>query len=199
MVHRVVGVMIASFSVLSLMVDDRAIYLHLTRREVSLKVLHIGGRIPKTPFHEREKLHLLDFLTRVVQRHLLYLSPSLQGDKKQQLHLQIIFSTSNSSISHTMATLIAIEFGFARFPAGTPDTASFTNVEVPSSTIHWHIVVTIANDSSEFCIFIESIPPCCVGNKTEEIFVAQVIDPGPGGAGICYHIFSPYIIEITVL
>ena len=46
---------IAALAVLGLMVDDRIFNLDFADTQISLEVLHIVIRIPKTPFHIRKE------------------------------------------------------------------------------------------------------------------------------------------------
>ena len=54
-VYMIEGIMIAPFLILSLMIDGLTVVfnLHLAGREIALEILHIGLRVPKTPFLER--------------------------------------------------------------------------------------------------------------------------------------------------
>ena len=100
--------MIATFTVFGLVVDHRSLYLHLTGREVTLKILHVGGRVPETPLHKREELQLLYFAAQVAQRQLLDLSLCLQGDKKKQFGLHTVFSSCDGGIPHAVAALVPV-------------------------------------------------------------------------------------------
>ena len=45
---------------------------------------------------------------------------------------------------------------------------------------------------------LERIASGCVGDEREEVFVAQVVDPGPGCFGVGNHILTVFVVEVTV-
>ena len=51
-IHTIEGIVVTALLIFSFMIYHRTIHLHLSCREVALKVLHIGSSIPQTPLCE---------------------------------------------------------------------------------------------------------------------------------------------------
>jgi hypothetical protein len=98
-----------------------------------------------------------------------------------------------------MATFIAVEFSLAGLPARTPYGVAIVYIEILSPLIHGYIIVPVAGDAAELSIFVKGIPTPGIGYQAEEVFVAQVIDPGPGSAWVSNDVFTSFIIEMSVV
>ncbi len=198
-VDSIESIVVAALTILRLVIDGAALYLHFASGEVALEVLHIGSGIPKTPLSEGEHLQVLHFFGVVLQSHLLNLSPSMERNKEEDTSLHTILAACDAGIVHTMAALIAIEWSLARFPTWVPDGVTVLDVEVATAIVHRYPVVAIAGDAAELGVLIEGVATSCVGDEREEILVAQIVDPRPWGLRVSNHVLAIGVIEMTVL
>ena len=97
-----------------------------------------------------------------------------------------------------MTALVGVKRSLARLPAGVPDSVTVLYVEVTAARIHRHSVVTVAGYTAELGVLAEIISARRVGDESKEVLRAQVVDPGPGGAGIGYHILPVLIVIVSV-
>ena len=191
--------MISAFAIFRLVVDRRTFYLNFSCREIALEVFHVSGCIPQAPFCKREYLERFHFFGIIFERHLLHLSPSVERNEEEYTCLHTIFTTRDTGIIHTMAALVAVEWGFTRFPTRIPDGIAFLDVEVTSAIIHRNPIVAITGDATELGILIERITTGCIGDEREEILVAQIVDPRPWSLWICNHVLAIGVIKMTIL
>ena len=198
-VDAVVGVVVAAFLVFRFVVDDRAFHLHLAGREVTLEVLHVRGGIPQAPFGEGEQLQPLHRVARVAQGQFLHLGPCLQGDEEQHAGFHAVLGAGDARVAHAVAALVAVQRCLARFPAGRPHRVAVLDVEVASAVVHGHAVIAVARDAAELGILVEAVASGRIGYQGEEIFIAQVVDPGPGRLRVGDDVFAVRVVKVTVL
>ncbi len=67
------SIMIATFLVFRLMINRAAVDLHLSCREITLEILHVGRCVPKAPFEQTVQLQFLCNGTTVTYHHTVYL------------------------------------------------------------------------------------------------------------------------------
>ena len=120
-VHMIEGIVVAALPVFGLMVDGRALYLHLAGREVALEVLHVGSGIPQAPLLQREQLQMLHLTTQVLQGEFLHLGPCLERNEEQHRCLYIVLPSRDARVAHAMTALIEVERRLAWLPTGRPD------------------------------------------------------------------------------
>ncbi len=204
-VHAIVGIVVAALLVFGLVIDDGAVNLDLARREVALKVLHVGGSVPEAPLGEREQLQALGLAGEVLEREFLHLAPFLQGNEEEHRGLHAVLLARDAGVAHAVAALVAVEGRLAGFPSGIPDDSLlFTlssllyNIEISSAVVHGHAVVAVARDAAELGVLEERVAAGGIGNQGEEVLVAQVVDPGPGRLGIGDDIFAMCVVEMSV-
>ena len=154
--------MVAALAVFGLVIDGRTLYLHLTRREVALEVLHVGSSIPEAPFGKGEHLEGLHLLSLVLQRHLLHLSPCMEGYEEEHTRLYAVLAARDAGIVHAVAALVAVERCLARFPSRVPYGIAIFDIEIATAVIHRHTIVAITGDATELGILVEGITTCCV-------------------------------------
>jgi hypothetical protein len=97
-----------------------------------------------------------------------------------------------------MTTLVEVERGLTGLPARIPDSIAILNIKVPTPIVHRYIVVTITGDATELGILIKAVSTCGVTNQREEVLIAQIVDPGPRGLGICNDILTMLVVKVTV-
>ncbi len=127
------------------------------------------------------------------------LGMSLEGHEEQHIGSDAELLAVYAGVVHAVAALILVERCLAGFPAGVPYRVAILDIEISATGVHGHAIVAIAGDAAEFGILVEGISSGGVGDEREEIFCAEIVDPGPRCAWLCDHIFSVEVIEMTVL
>ena len=189
--------MIAAFAVFGLVIYRRAVYLNLARREIALKVLHVGLRVPQAPFDEAEQLHVLGAVRTVGQGETAHLGIGLQRVEEQGGAFQAVLDARDTRIAKAMTALVLVQGSLARLPRRVPGHIAILDVEVAAAGVHRHTVVTVARQTAEFCILVEAIASGKVGDQRKEILVAQIVDPRPGCDRIRDDVFARGVVEIS--
>lgn len=197
-VDRKQSVVIPTFPVFCFVIKNGTFYFHLSGAEVTLEILHIIIRIPETPFQIRKQLNRFLPLRIIGKRKLIDLAGILKRYEGEQGGLQMVFLPGKAAVSHSMPAFIKIQRGLGRLPAGIPDAVSFFEIEISAIGIRRDVVVAIAGQTEKLCIFIERVAAAGVGNKTEKIAAAKIVDPGKRRCRICDDIFPVDIIKVTV-
>ena len=70
-------------------------------------------------------------------------------------------------------------------------------IEIASAHIERGVVVAVAGQAAQAGILVEGIAAGRVGDQTEILFAAEVIDPGQGSVGPGDDIFALRIVKIT--
>ena len=202
-VHSIVGIVIAALLIFRLVVDSRPIvqslHLHFSGGQVALEILAVGGGIPEAPLGIREDLQRLLLLRLIGQRQTLNLGFHAQRNKIQHARANIILRARDTRIVQAVTTLIPIQFRLARLPAWIPDSIAIFYIEVSSDAIHRHAVVSIACDTAKLGVLVEVITACSIGNQTEKVFIAEVVDPRKWCLWVGDDIFAMRVVEMSVL
>ena len=198
----VIGIMVTTLFVLCLMVDDgrgcSLLYLYLANAQVALKILHVGCGVPQTPLGKREELNSLLHVSGIANTQLLHLSPCIQWHEEKFGDLNAVLASCYAGIVESMTALIAVERGLAWFPTWVPHYVAVLYIEVTAAIVHWHVIVAVARNAAEFGIFVERVTSCRIGNKTEEFFIAQVVNPREWCFRVGNYIFTVGIVEMSV-
>jgi hypothetical protein len=132
------------------------------------------------------------------QGKLLDLPPEVQRHKEKYTGPDPIFHAGDPGIAEAMPAFIFVQRSSGWFPPRVPNCFAILDIEILSSVIDRHIVVPEPGNPPVFGILEESIPSGCIGYQAEEIFVAQVIDPGIGCLWILNYIFPVFVIKKSV-
>ena len=154
-VYMVERIMVATLTVLGLVIDGATLDLDFASREITLEILHIGSSIPQAPLLEREQFEVLNLVALVGECELLYLGPLFEGNEEQHAGLDTILATSNAGVAHTMTALVEIEWSFAGLPTWVPNGVAILDIKVSATIVHGNIVVTITGDTAELGILVE--------------------------------------------
>ena len=163
-IDRIEGIMVAALLVLCLVVDCRPVDLNLSRREITLEILHVGCGIPQTPLQEREKLEAFGPVGMICECKLCDFSMGVERHKEESAGLESVFLTFYYSIVHAVATFVGIKRGLGRFPTGIPDSVTILYVEITATGIHRHTVVAVTGEATEFGILIEAVASGGIGD-----------------------------------
>ena len=197
LIDTVERVMVAPLLVLGLVIDRRALDLHLASGEVALEVLHVRRGVPETPFDEREELHLLRLLRRVGQRQLQHLRVRLERHEHEERRGESVLLAVDLRVAHAVTARVGVELRLAGLPTGIPHGLSVLDVEIHAARIHRHAIVTIARDAAELRILEEGVATCRVRDKREEVLVAEIVDPRPRRLRVGDHVFAVRVVKIS--
>lgn len=173
--------------------------LRLRQSFQSARPIHIGGCIPQAPFGKGEHLEGLRLLRLILECHLLYLSPGVKRNKEEHTCLHTVLASRNAGIVHTVTALVAVEWSLAGLPSGIPHGVAVLDIEIAAAIVHRHTIVSVAGDTPEFCVLVEGIAACCIGDEREEILVSQIVDPRSWGLWIGNYVLAIVVIEMTIL
>ena len=122
---------------------------------------------------------------------------SINRNKGKQICFQSVFGRNKTAVSHTMTAFIGIYRCFGWHGAGIPDGVTIFDIVILSVGINRQCIVTVTGDTQQFCIFIEAVSAAGIGNKGEETFCAQIVDPWEWCSRGGNDIFSGFIIKMT--
>ena len=196
-IHTIERIVVTTFLVFCLVVDDRAVHLNLSGREVSLEVLHISSCIPKAPLRKRPELETFCLRRSIAEGHLLDLSPCMKRNEEENACLKTILRTRNARIAHSMAALIEIKRSLAWLPSRRPYCTVVIDIEISSAVVHRDSVIAVTCDPAELSVLVERISTGSIGNQREEVLVTEVVYPRPRGLGICDDIFAGSVIKMS--
>ena len=192
--------MVPALPVLGLVIDGGAAVfeLHLSQSVVALEVGGVVLRVPQAELDEAVQAQLLFFAAFVGQLHAGDLSAETAGNHHGLLGLHAVLGGGDGGVAGTDAALIAVQLGLGGLPAGIPHGAVVIDVEVVSASIGGHVVVAVTGEAQQAGILAEGIAAGGVAHQGEEIFAAQIVDPGAGGVRPGDDKLAASIIEITV-
>ncbi len=191
-------VMVAALAVLGLVVDGRALNLHLTDAVGALVVGHVV-----------EGLEKAELLVGVDLRRLLDLGlvgdgdlPELEVLARRNAHLlhdfQSILLAQDGAVAQAVAALVLVELGLDRLPARVPDGAAIVHVEVTTAHVVGHVVVAVAGQTTKLGVLPEGVAAGCVGAETEELILAEVVEPRQRSIGTGDDIFARRVFKVPV-
>jgi len=191
------SVVVAALTVLSLVIDGAADDLDFADGEVSLEVGHIIISVPQTELNEAEELDLLCSVGGVGQGDLVKLAGGTHRYHSGLGSGNAALCRGNLGIAETVTALVAVELSLDRLPAKRPYIAAVVYVEVTTACIGGNVVVAITGKAQKTSVLVEAITAGSVGEQTEEVLTAQIVDPGIGSVRSGYAIFSGGIVKET--
>ena len=192
--------MIAALAVLGLVVNGGAAIfkLHLGQSVVALEVGGVVLSVPQAELDEAVQAQLLFFAAFVGQLHLGHLGAEAAGNHHGLLGLDAVLAGGDGGVAGADAALIAVQLGLGGLPAGIPDGAVVVDVEVVSASIGGHVVVAIAGEAQQAGVLAEGVAAGGVAHQGEEVFAAQIVDPGIGSVRSGDDILASCVIKETI-
>ena len=120
-VDRIESIMVATLTILGLVIDDPLFNLHLAGGEVALEVCLVIKCIPEAPLHKREKVDALRHPAVVAEGDPLHLAGVARGNEEEHVSPQAVLFRTNPCITHTMTAGVVFHICPDRLPAGRPD------------------------------------------------------------------------------
>ncbi len=192
------SVVVSSLSVLSLVINGAADNLNFTDGEVSLEVGHIIVCVPETELNEAEKLKALLCVGSVCKGNLVKLAGAAHRYHRGLGSLDTALFGSDLGITETVTALIRIKLSLDGLPCDAPNIVVIVYVEVTSACIGGYVVVAITGKSEQSCILVEAVTAGSVGEQSEEVLTAEIVDPRVRCIGTSYAIFTGRIVKKTV-
>ena len=118
-----------------------------------------------------------------------------QRHKSSKLRLDFVFRSSKTAVTKSMTAFITVKLCFDRLPGGCPDCIAMPDKVIAAICVSRNIVVAIACQAKQLCIFIEAVSSACVGNQREEILISKIVDPRKWSGRRCDHIFFLLVIK----
>ena len=191
--------MTPAFPVFCFVVDLAVQNLDFADGVITLEVGTVIHSIPETELDEAEEVDVFCLIRVVGQRDSGELTAVLQRNEDFLSGRESILASFYNGISQTVPAAVAVQFGLHRLPARVPDCVAVLNIIVVSVTVRRCVVVAVAGQPQKAVIPAESISAGGIGNQTEEIMAAQIVDPGQGSPGVSDHIFLMMVVEVSVL
>jgi len=80
-----------------------------------------------------------------------------------------------------MAAGVTVQFGLCWLPAGVPHRIAILDIDMVAVHIQRGAVVAVTGQPAQPRIAVKAVAAGCVGNQTEKILTAKVVDPGQRG------------------
>jgi hypothetical protein len=109
-----------------------------------------------------------------------------------------VFFANETGVAEAVVALIVVEIGLSGLPAGIPNGVSIFDIVIAATCVDWHVVVAVAGETPELGIFVEAVAASRVGDETEELLVAEIVNPRVRGLRVSDYIFPVGVIKISV-
>ena len=167
-VHRAVcpehGVVVAALAVLGLVVDDAALYLHLTGGEIALEVGAVVHSIPQAELHIAEQIQLLDDGAAVAHGHPVQLTGIALGDEQFLPSGHAVLFALQNSVAQTVAAAVTVQRGLGGLPARVPHGVAVLDVDPVAVHVQRGVVVAVAGQAAHPGVPVKAVTARRVGN-----------------------------------
>ena len=192
------GEMIAPLAVFALMIDATAFHLNFTDGVVALEVAHVVHGVPKAELDRGEEVDLLDGIALVRECHPREFAVVVHGNEGFLRGGKAVFCALQDRITESVAATKSIKFRTNRLPSGGPYRCTVFDIEIVPVDIQRVLVVAIARQTKQFCIFIETISTSGVRNKPKKIPRTKVVDPREWCLWRFNHVFPGGVVKNPV-
>ena len=202
-VHRAVcpenGVVVAAFAVLGLVVDDAAFHLHLASGVVALEVGAVVHGIPQAELYIAEQVQLLDGGAFVAHRHPIQLAGVALGDEQLLPGGHTVLFALHNGVAQTVAAAVTVQRGLGGLPTRVPHGVAVLDVDAVTVHVQRRVIVAVAGQAAHPSIPVKAVTAHRVGDQTEEVLAAKVVDPGQGRLRGGDDVFLVPVIKISEL
>ena len=202
-VHRAVcpehGVVVAALAVLGLVVDHAALYLYLTGGVVALEVGAVVHGIPQAELHIAEQIQLLDNGAAVAHCHPVQLTGIPLGDEQLLPGGHAVLFALQNGVAQTVAAAVTVQRGLGGLPARVPYGFAVLDVDPVAVHVQRGVVVAVAGQAAHPGVPVKAVAARRVGDQTEEVLTAKVVDPGQGRLRGGDDVFLILVIKISEL
>ena len=202
-VHRAVcpehGVVVAALAVLGLVVDHAALYLYLTGGVVALEVGAVVHGIPQAELHIAEQVQLLDNGAAVAHCHPVQLTGIPLGDEQLLPGGHTVLFALQNGVAQTMAAAVTVQRGLGGLPARVPNGVAVLDIDPVAVHVQRGVIVAVTGQAAHPGVPVKAVTARRVGDQTEEVLAAKVVDPGQGCLRGGDDIFFILVIKISEL
>ena len=121
----------------------------------------------------------------------------IQRYQEERLNSNAVSFAIDLCIPKPMPALVLWQFLLDRKPTRRPVISIVMDIKISAATIKRNIIVSIAGNTPEASILVETISSGSVWNQGEKVFWTKIINPGIRRLGGGDDIFFVYIIKIT--
>ena len=193
------GVVVAAFAVLGLVVDNAALYLHFAGGVVALEVGAVVHSVPQAELHIAEQVQLLDGSAAVAHRHAVQLTGIALGDEQLLPGGHTVLFALQNGVAQTVAAAVTVQRGLGGLPARVPHGVAVLDVDAVTVHVQRRVIVTVAGQAAHPGIPVKAVTARRVGDQTEEVLAAKVVDPWQGCLRGGDDIFFILVIKISEL
>ena len=192
--------MVAALTIFRLVIDDAVFDLYLAGVEVALEVCRVVLCIPKAELNAGEDGQASGLSAAVGHSQLPYLQVLAEGNEVERLRLDAIECRTDDAVAQAMPADIVLGIVPCRLPGGRPKPAVLVvaQINVASSGVERNVVVAIARQATEPCVFIEGVSSGGVGDNPEILLATQIVDPGKRRIGPGDNILTILVVKVPV-
>ena len=175
-----------------------ALDVDLADRVRALEVGHVAERLVETEFDVREEAQVLRRGAGVADGR----PPDLDGlagrHEEEQLDLDTGLGAGDPRVAEPVPALVAVERRPRRLPARAPDRAAVVHVEIAADRVERCVVVAVARQPPQAGVAPERVAATRVRAETEQVVLAQVVEPGKGRVRPVDDVLPGGIVERAV-
>ena len=193
------SVVIPALPVLCLMIDGTFHHFHLAGGKVALEIGAVVHGIPQAELHIAEHVQRAGGSGLVFQRQPVDLTGIAPGHEQLLSGRNAVFFALQDRVAKTVAAGVTVQFRLGGLPARVPDGAAIVDVDAVAVHVQRGIVVAVAGQAAHPGVPVKAVTARCVGDQTEEVLTAKVVDPGQGRLRGGDDVFLILVIKISEL
>ena len=183
-------------------VEDRraaALDLYLADRVGALEVRHVVERLVEAELDVGEEAKLLCRRAGVADGRPPDLDVGPGRDEEAELDLDAALRAQDARVAQPVPALVAVERRLRRLPTRIPDRVAVADVEVAADGVERRVVVAVARQPTKPRVAPERVAAPRVRAETEEIVLAEVVEPRKRRVRPPDHVFPSGVVERAVV
>jgi len=193
------GIVVPPLAVFGFVINGLRFQLNLADREVPLEVGAVVHGIPQAELHIAEQIQLLDNSAAVAHCHPVQLTGIPLGDEQLLPGGHAVLFALQNGVAQTVAAAVTVQRGLGGLPARVPYGFAILDVDPVAVHVQRGIVVAVAGQAAHPGVPVKAVTARCVGDQTEEVLTAKVVDPGQGRLRGGDDVFLILVIKISEL
>ena len=194
--HRIV---VAALPVLGLVVDGTRLHLHLAGGEVALEVGAVVYSVPQAELHIAEHVQLPGTIAAVGQGQAVQLAGVALGDEQLLPGGHTVLFALHNGVAQTVAAAVTVQRGLGGLPARVPHGVAVLDIDPVAVHVQRGVIVAVAGQAAHPGVPVKAVTARRVGDQTEEVLAAKVVDPGQGRLRGGDDVFLVPVIKISEL
>ena len=193
------GVVVAALPILGLVVDDPRLHLHLAGGKVALEVGAVVHGVPQAELHIAEHVKLPGAVAAVGQGQAVQLAGVALGDEQLLPGGHTVLFALHNGVAQTVAAAVTVQRGLGGLPTRVPHGVAVLDVDAVTVHVQRRVIVAVAGQAAHPGIPVKAVTARRVGDQTEEVLAAKVVDPGQGRLRGGDDVFLVPVIKISEL